>query len=101
MRLFPVSAEKIHNQVRGLSPSPAAFTTLQGRLLKLFRTVVIESNDQNAPGTIDGIEDGVIRVFTGLGQLGLLELQLEGRKRITAGEFLRGKMIEPGTILGF
>lgn len=93
-------AGEIHNQVRGLSPVPTAFTTLKGRLLKVYRTIIIEGVDDAEPGVIEWCKGGAICVQTGKGKLGLTEIQLEGRKRITAEEFLRGKTIEPGTKLG-
>ncbi len=115
-------AEKLHNQVRGLSPIPTARTYLDGKVLKLFRTTVIpakagiqeintelesrlrgndEGKDENnsAPGTAIGIENDMLLIQTGNGTLGLIEVQLEGKKRMNVIDFMRGKSVPVGTML--
>jgi methionyl-tRNA formyltransferase len=87
------SAEGVRNQIRGLSPSPAAWTTHGGKILKIYRA-------HAAPGAIEPgaveVVNGMIRVGTGGGVLVLDDLQQEGKKRMTAGEFLRGYRISSG-----
>lgn len=99
-------AEQIHNLIRGLSPYPGAYFELAGKIYKIFRTKIVEdnsliSNSEFSTGRIT-IEDGQpiagnilqtkneIYIKTGNGILQILELQPEGRKRITSEEFLRG-----------
>ena len=84
------NAKKIHDQVRGLSPFPGAFTSLDGKTLKVFRT-------RYEPGTPswnigDHETDGKkwLRYHAADGFVYILDLQLEGKKRMGVEEFLRG-----------
>ncbi|TGE28086.1 methionyl-tRNA formyltransferase [Hymenobacter metallicola] len=83
-------AATLVNLVRGLSPIPTAFTQLpDGRTLKIFTARALDE-DSAAPGswTTDGRT--YLRLQTGQGQLDLLDVQLEGKKRLPVVEFLRG-----------
>jgi methionyl-tRNA formyltransferase len=91
-------AREIHNQIRGLHPWPHAFSELQGERTILLRSEV-ERNLPGllaAPGTILDAHSDQFRVQTGDGVLRLLMLQREGRRPLTAREFLAGRRIEPG-----
>lgn len=91
-------ATTIHNLVRGLDPWPAAFTTFEGMTLKISDTIVCDGEGQ--PGTILGSDaDGVI-VACGQGALKINGLQLPGKKRLSAVDFVRGRSLEIGTLLG-
>jgi len=82
------------NQVRGLAPAPAAYTTLpDGRGLKVYRAAAMPGRPAPA-GTwaTDGRQS--LRVATPTGWLHLLEVQLEGKKRLGIEEFLRGTKLE-------
>jgi len=92
-------ATEICNQIRGLSPAPAAFTTLNGKRLKLFRAKVVKGNAVAAPGTVIKGKAGVLTAQCGAGGLAILELQLEGKRRLDSTEFVRGKPVECGTTL--
>jgi methionyl-tRNA formyltransferase len=79
--------------VRGLSPIPTAFTQLpDGRTLKVFKAAVLPAAEAQTlpPGT--WLSDGrtYLRVQTATGQLDLLDIQLEGKKRMPVADFLRG-----------
>jgi len=93
-------AIEIHNQVRGLSPAPCAFTMLNGKRLKLYKTRLIGDTHDSEPGTVFGFVDNALAIKTGSGLIGMVDLQLEGKRRMTAIEFQRGKAIQPGTKLG-
>lgn len=93
-------AREIHNKIRGLSPVPAAYTTLNGKVLKIYRTRVIENSGCGEPGDVGVFEGDEIIVQTATGSIGLLEVQIEGRKRMTTREFQRGRQIITGTKLG-
>ena len=97
------TARQIDCQIRGLNPWPSAFTGLEGRQLKIWRASVSgEPDSKKSCGTVLGAEAGGIRVQTGEGILILEEIQLEGRKRMTAADFLRGRRFAAGeTRLGF
>lgn len=83
------SAEKIHNLVRGLSPSPAAFTILGNKLIKIYKTKILDEKSDKSPGEIM-IEDERILVNTRDKLIEILELQPESRKKMNAKEFLLG-----------
>jgi methionyl-tRNA formyltransferase len=86
-------AERIRNQIRGLSPSPAAFTTHGGKVLKIYRARIAAGSLE--PGSAE-IVRGTLRIGTGDSPLELEEIQQEGKKRMPVGEFLRGYRIAPG-----
>lgn len=85
------SAEEIHNLVRGLSPYPAAWVLFQGKICKVYKTEISNKEIANlSPG--EYICDGKTNLIfqTGKGSIKILELQLEGKKRMEVAEFLRG-----------
>jgi len=83
------SSEEIHNFVRGLSPHPTAWTTLDGKIFKIYRTMRTE-NTSNSPAGILVKEGKRLFVNTNDNMLEILELQLEGKKRVKAIDFLNG-----------
>lgn len=94
-----LSAVAIERRVRGLSPWPSAYTYLSGNLLKIHRATVVAKDEKAPPGEVVRAEKEALWVATGAGILGLEEIQLENRKRMSAAEFLRGARIEQGTRL--
>ncbi len=89
------SVYQIHNLVRGLSPYPAAFFDYNEKSYKVYKTKVIESrivNDQQDSFVINQTKKEIF-IHTKDGCLQILELQQEGRKRMSAEEFLRGSSI--------
>jgi methionyl-tRNA formyltransferase len=92
------SARRIHNQVRGLDPWPGAYSYLGGQLLKIARTGVDEEAD-GSPGEILSADGGGVRVACGQGALLIGELQLPGKKRLAARDFLSGCPLPIGTRL--
>ena len=107
------SAASIERLVRGLNPWPSAFTKLGGKTLKIWRAEVCEdgrempasdggTDNQKTclPGMVCRVEKDSFSVLTGEGTLRILELQAEGKRRMAAGEFLRGSAVEAGMRLG-
>ena len=94
-------AVELERQVRALAPEPSAFTQLAGRVLKVHRAAVERELPSEAPTgqIIRAGPDGIL-VATGAGGLRLLEVQLEGRRRLSADRFLAGHRLPPGTCLG-
>ncbi|HLE24518.1 MAG TPA: methionyl-tRNA formyltransferase [Thermodesulfobacteriota bacterium] len=92
------SAEEIKNLIRGTLPWPGAYTNLEGKLLKIYKARLAE--DEGKPGEIIKSDSDTLRVATGKGALDILELQIEGAKRLKTEEFLRGRKIKERTILG-
>jgi len=86
---------QLHNFVRGLSPYPAAWTTLENikgdRLtLKIFETRILSESALPAPGTIDSDGRTFLRIAANGGWLVICNLQLEGKRRMDILDFLRG-----------
>ena len=90
------SAREIFNLVRGMHPAPGAFTHWQGHHLKILRAhVVAETGAGGEAGTIlqAQVKTGELIIQTGGGLLAIDELQIEGKRRMSAAEFLRGHQI--------
>lgn len=92
------SAVAIHNQVRGLDPWPGAYTYLEGEVLKIATTTVA-AGQFGEPGTIISADRTGVQVACGDGALMIGELQLPGKKRLAAMNFLSGRPLFPGTQL--
>jgi methionyl-tRNA formyltransferase len=88
----------ICNLVRGLTPWPGAYTKLAGKTLKVCRCRLTDGS--GTPGTVLRADRAGLVVAAGGGGVLIEELQLEGKKRLTARDFLAGYNINPGTILG-
>ena len=84
------SAESIHNQIRGLSPFPGAFTQLHGKMLKVFESSFSTEAHHQTPGSIDSDGKTYIRYAAIDGWVNILTLQMEGKKRMAVADFLRG-----------
>lgn len=97
---WEITAEEIHNRIRGMNPWPGCYTYLDGKLLKVWSSRFVSENYSEEPGTVVEIKNGEILVQTGRGVLCILELQLEGRKRMNSKEFLLGHRIKKGVKLG-
>ena len=93
------NAKKLERYIRGLNSWPSAYTTWKGKTLKLWRAKVISGNTEEVPGTIVEVGKNSFTIQTGDGKLEILEVQLEGKKRMDAGSFLRGVSVEKGDVL--
>ncbi len=82
-------AYRVHNLVRGLSPHPCAFTTLHDGVVKIFRTCLTGRSSRSAPGSFR-VDGESLFVAAADDEITILDLQQEGRKRMSAAEFLRG-----------
>lgn len=99
------TATKLRNRWRGFQPWPGAFTLFEGKKLIVHRMGVLAADEAAHGTTADPgrivVDQG--RLLVGCAQgtwLALMELQLEGKKRMTAGEFLRGTPLVSGMRLG-
>lgn len=97
---FSKSAIEIERLIRGFNPWPSAYTKLGGKTLKIWAADVLEEEYEGAAGEIIKVSKNEIYVKTGKGTLSLKEIQLEGKKRMTADAFLRGYQLESGMLLG-
>lgn len=94
------SAQKIHNQVRGLYLWLSANTVFEGKKLKIHSSVILNEKNNRPAGTVIR-SDSALNVVCGDGcVLELKEVQYEGGKRMKASDFLRGHSIDVGTVLG-
>lgn len=92
-------AKSIECLIRGLDPWPSAYTRLGDKTLKIWKARVVPEDSGAAPGCIVKVERDRILVQTGKGLLELLEVQLEGKKRMPVESFLNGYTVEEGTFL--
>jgi methionyl-tRNA formyltransferase len=91
-------ARVIHNLVRGLQPWPLVAITLGGVRFRIHRSRVEDAHTSAAPGTITHAAHGRLSIATGGGgALDVLEIQPEGKRVMTAAEFLAGRHIAVGT----
>ena len=94
---FSKSAVELERLVRGLNPWPSAYTFVNGKNLKVWRSRADEKCSGEEPGTIILTDKEGIHVACKDGTLILTEVQLEGKKRMNAEAFLRGYHIEAGS----
>jgi methionyl-tRNA formyltransferase len=92
-------AEEIERLVRGLNPWPSAYTHLDGKTLKIWKSAVVPGQNASEPGRVVSVSKDSVRVATGDGILALNEVQLEGKKRMPCDAFLRGCHVEEGAYL--
>jgi methionyl-tRNA formyltransferase len=85
---WTMSARKIHNRVRGLSPWPGAHGYLDGKIIKILGTEVAEGTGE--PGALYEQDRNSLVIGTGNGLLRIMTIQPEGKKPMSASEFLRG-----------
>jgi methionyl-tRNA formyltransferase len=88
---FEQSSLQVYNLIRGLAPYPAAFTFLEGKKLKIFKAEKVLTNDSTLlPGNYLTDEKTYLYYITADGYISLLDIQLEGKKRMEIKDFLRG-----------
>ncbi len=96
---FTRSAAELERLIRGLNPWPSAYTMLDKKMLKIWEAQVIDKCPKCLPGTVYCVENDCFYISTGNGALKVTSVQLEGKKRMSAADFLRGNSIEEGISL--
>ncbi len=91
------NAEDIYNKIRGMSPFPVAYTFLNERILKIFKSGFTLAKHSYPNGYIDSDNKTYLHFYTPDGYISCLTLQLEGKKKMEIEEFLRGNTIEKVT----
>ena len=91
-------AEHIVNLIRGMLPWPTACTLLKGKTLKIFKSE--QRVEGGKAGTVLSVDKASFQVAAGKGSVLICELQLEGKKKMNTGEFLRGFSVKVGDVLG-
>lgn len=92
-------AGDIVNLIRGLNPSPAAYTLLERQDLKIFTAAALPGLPQEPPGCVAAATPEGLSVAASGGYVVLKEIQLAGKKRMPVADFLRGFKMKPGILL--
>jgi len=95
------SSHALHDHIRGMVPWPVAYTLLDGKRLKIWRSTFRDGAKHDILGQLLEIDKDGIWVACGEGELKIIELQLEGKKSMAASDLARGNnALFPGIILG-
>ena len=96
---FTKPVRKIHKQICGLSDWPCATTVLEGKRLKVYKSEIVSTKPCGKPaGTV--VDNSDFSVACSDGVIRFTQVQAEGSKRMATADFLRGRHIENGTVLG-
>lgn len=100
---FQKDAITIERLIRGLNAWPSAYAQFHGKTLKIWKAKVVEQSEEvsKQPGTILEVGKDFFTVQTGNGSLAIMEVQLEGKKRMLVKDFLLGYPMTPGESLSF
>ncbi|WP_437774622.1 methionyl-tRNA formyltransferase [Sorangium sp. So ce1097] len=96
------SARQIHDHVRGMTSWPGAFTTVEGKALKVLAARVESeaAHSEAPPGTVVMAARGVVIVACGAGAIQIVRAQAEGRKPLAAADLVAGRTLQAGMVLG-
>ena len=98
---FAKTARVVHDHVRGMSPWPGAHTTLAGKIVKVHAARVADSTRAGArPGEIVIADKGHLIVACAEGAVELVTVQLEGKKAVRGVEWVMGRGVKEGDLLG-
>ena len=95
---FTRSAREVHKKICGLSDWPCATTLINGKRLKVYHSELVEGTSDKPAGTVVNEKD--LTIACGEGLIRFTEIQAEGSKRMATADYLRGKPVEKGTVLG-
>ena len=98
---FTLDSKVVSARIRGVTPIPGAFTYLNGKMLKIARVKAVDGRGE--PGKVleaSGVGEGYITVACGEGAIKILQVTPEGKGKMSAGDFVRGRKIAVGDILG-
>lgn len=96
---FTKSADEIFNLIRGFNPWPVAYTIIDSKRLKVFAAEKI-GKTSGKPGEVVSVDGGLSVCFGDGNGLKFTDIQLEGSKRMSASDLLKGRAIEIGTVIG-
>jgi methionyl-tRNA formyltransferase len=98
---FSLPASIVSARIRGVTPIPGAFTYLNGRMLKLSGVKAVDGSGKAGEVlSVSGVGAGGITVACGEGAILVMQVIPEGKGKMTAGDFVRGRKINKGDILG-
>ncbi|WP_437874558.1 methionyl-tRNA formyltransferase [Sorangium sp. So ce513] len=95
-------ARQVHDHIRGMTSWPGAFTTVEGKALKVLAARVESeaATGEAPPGTVVMASRGVVIVACGAGAIQILRAQAEGRKPLAAADLVAGRTLQAGMVLG-
>lgn len=97
---FTKSPEQIERLIRAFDPWPGAFTSYNGKLLKIWEAEVSPKVNEEPAGTITKVSADGIEISAGGGTLVAKVIQLPGKKRVAVSDHLKGNRVEAGSVLG-
>lgn len=97
---FHKSPEEIERLIRAFDPWPGAFTSYNGKLMKIWEAEVSEEENGELPGTVTKVGKNGIEISAGGRTLTAKVIQFPGKKRVAAEDYLKGNTIEKGSVLG-
>ena len=97
---FTKSAFTVHNQIRGLYPWPVATTKIDGKTYKIHKSQKLTEKFSGNAGEVVDNNNRLVCMCGDGNCIEILEIQAEGKRKMDAASFLRGKKIEIGTVLG-
>lgn len=97
---FTKSPEQIERLIRAFDPWPGAFTSYNGKLLKIWEAEVSQKVNEEPAGTITKVSADGIEISAGGGTLVAKVIQLPGKKRVAVSDHLKGNRMEAGSVLG-
>ena len=96
---FSKSPQKIERLIRGFDPWPGAFCFLDGQQIKLWKAVPCGEKTSAGDGEVISAGNEGLKIACAGDSLMITELQAPGKKRMNAGDYLRGHAVKPGTVL--
>lgn len=96
---WSLPAKEISLRVRAFTPWPGTYTRWQGKQVKITRAVPLPAATAVKPGQVVSLGEGKLGIGTGDGILGVLQVQLEGKREMTAAAFLNGQRDFLGAVL--
>lgn len=97
---FTKSPQQIERLIRAFDPWPGAFTSYNGKLLKIWEAEVSPKANKEPAGTITKVSADGIEISAGGGTLVAKVIQLPGKKKVAVSDHLKGNRIEAGSVLG-
>jgi len=93
-------ADEVARVIRAYDPKPGAFTTVHGAQVKLFGARPVSGDHSGRPGEVLASAEGGLLVACGAGAVQVAYVHPEGRRRLAAADWLQGRGVKPGDVLG-
>lgn len=97
---FSEPAETVERKIRAFIEWPACYSYLDGQQVKFYKAEVLTEEPDGEPGTVSSTDKNSYIINCGSGKLRVLEQQLQGKKRMSAGDFMRGHKLSVGDRFG-